>query len=516
MVLPMLRRLVVSSVAVSAPPDAPPGAQAEVTVHRLTRHRFNALTYHPSSSRRAEAAVVVGDSWADPWDMGFGCWPTFLSQDLAYACVNAARGGSRSDDTLRQLSRAHSFLQRRGHTPRLLIVHTGGNDVLRGLLSPWLVLLCLDVLRLLATRGGLLAPQHGGAREWSFTTRVARAIGRQLHLLLEEAAEQGHSAVLVSSVPVCSAIPLARIVLGLLGAGLLSSAAITSVLASLGDELERELDTRLRHSAAELPLRLFRFGEHRHMVQLTADAREEELGIAWLPTLLASRWRAGTDGGTSPWGRERAAGRPRPVRCWHDSFHPSVEVHVQLAQRARSCLVAPIRPPSADAAARRVARIAADETVRLREEVLWPGRPEMCVLLEDTSPQMIHLGLLAHPKPKPSDGGATVEPPPAPELVGVVSLWLGGAKEGEAQFRKLAVAKAWQGRGIGSRLVEACAAEARTAGMSALVCDARETQAGFYARLGFAERERISKYDLPYVRMHLPLFPEGSLVWRGD
>ena len=136
-----------------------------------------------------------------------------------------------------------------------------------------------------------------------------------------------------------------------------------------------------------------------------------------------------------------------------------------------------------------ICRVEPQLVVGLREMVLWPGKPEMCVLPEDD--KAFHLGAV----PSLKDGQA-VEP------VGVLSLFM--SEDGEtAQFRKLATHPEYRSRGIGSALVSTAAAEARLAGAKTLVCDARQKQSGFYERLGFSkEGEPFSKYgEELYVRM---------------
>jgi ribosomal protein S18 acetylase RimI-like enzyme len=79
-------------------------------------------------------------------------------------------------------------------------------------------------------------------------------------------------------------------------------------------------------------------------------------------------------------------------------------------------------------------------------------------------------------------------------LVGTVTLVLAGgpmheiATPDEGEFRMLAVAPAAQGRGAGTALVRACAAQAGAAGRRALVCSSQDRMHAahrLYARLGF-------------------------------
>ena len=121
-----------------------------------------------------------------------------------------------------------------------------------------------------------------------------------------------------------------------------------------------------------------------------------------------------------------------------------------------------------------VRHIAARETHRLREAVLWPGQPDMCDLPDDTSPNALHLGAFE----SVGEGGT---------LVGILSLVLPAeGSGGTARFRKLAVEPRAQGRGIGSELVRRAIAEARSRGCSALRCDSRAKQTPFYEKIGMA------------------------------
>jgi ribosomal protein S18 acetylase RimI-like enzyme len=78
-------------------------------------------------------------------------------------------------------------------------------------------------------------------------------------------------------------------------------------------------------------------------------------------------------------------------------------------------------------------------------------------------------------------------------LVGTVTFVLGGplreiGTEDEGEFRMLAVDPAAGGRGIGTRLVEACAERARAAGKTGLVCSSQPGMVAahaVYRKLGF-------------------------------
>ena len=152
-----------------------------------------------------------------------------------------------------------------------------------------------------------------------------------------------------------------------------------------------------------------------------------------------------------------------------------------------------------------IRRVRSAEVIALRERVLWPGRPDLCFLAEDDAPHAIHLAAID----EPASGGGLA----ASRILGVLSLFVPDGDDGQpgatAQFRKLATDPEWRSRGIGSALISTAAAEARCAGASTLVCDARRHQAPFYEALGFAMvGEPFAKYgdegDM-YVRMAVAL-----------
>lgn len=131
-----------------------------------------------------------------------------------------------------QLERAHESLQetRGAGKPVLLLVHTGGNDVLHTLLiPPLLLLLVLDIVRLALVRAGLSRLASPPPPWFSFTSLVVRRYRAYVLPLLAAAEAKGHEGVAVLGIPINSAIPLARLLIGLLTLG----ASVDSTLASL-------------------------------------------------------------------------------------------------------------------------------------------------------------------------------------------------------------------------------------------------------------------------------------------
>ena len=136
--------------AALGPVPPPDGAFTRWTKNPITRKLHNSHTWlprPPPADQKHIDVLVVGDSYADPHDMAFFCWPDVLARTLGLTALNAARGGSRSDQTVGQLERALAAAAGHGlctSGSTVLIVHTGGNDALQ-LLLPLLLLLILDL-----------------------------------------------------------------------------------------------------------------------------------------------------------------------------------------------------------------------------------------------------------------------------------------------------------------------------------------------------------------------------------
>ena len=97
------------------------------------------------------------------------------------------------------------------------------------------------------------------------------------------------------------------------------------------------------------------------------------------------------------------------------------------------------------------------------------------------------------------------------ELVSVVSLFqMLHARGTEAQFRKFATKKEWQRRGCGTALLAHVTREAREAGATKMLCNARVEQARFYSRRAFAEsQQRFERAGKKYVVMGMALAEAG-------
>jgi ribosomal protein S18 acetylase RimI-like enzyme len=96
------------------------------------------------------------------------------------------------------------------------------------------------------------------------------------------------------------------------------------------------------------------------------------------------------------------------------------------------------------------------------------------------------------------------------EVLGAVTFVLPGSafaelsREGEAEFRALAVAPAAQGRGVGTALARACIERAGQLGVQALVICTRDFATGaqrLYLRLGFRRAPALDWSPVPEVNL---------------
>lgn len=134
--------------------------------------------------------------------------------------------------------------------------------------------------------------------------------------------------------------------------------------------------------------------------------------------------------------------------------------------------------------------IAPAQTYALRHAVLWPDKPLAYVQLPDDAAGL-HYGALV--------GG---------EVRAVISLFIG--PDGVARFRKFATDPAWQGRGLGTALLQHITAVAQAQGAHALWCDARQNTLAFYQRFGLAPEGGVFyKGDIPYVRLSRSLLTDN-------
>lgn len=131
--------------------------------------------------------------------------------------------------------------------------------------------------------------------------------------------------------------------------------------------------------------------------------------------------------------------------------------------------------------------ITAEQTLRLRQTVLWPDHP-LSASRVDGDDSALHFGGFA-----------------ADHLICTASLFPDGD---QIRLRKFATHPDHQGKGHGTAMVQHLLAEARAQGAQQFWFDARESALPFYARLGFAASgDRFFKRDVPYLRMSMRLEP---------
>ena len=76
----------------------------------------------------------------------------------------------------------------------------------------------------------------------------------------------------------------------------------------------------------------------------------------------------------------------------------------------------------------------------------------------------------------------------------------------DGHIGRMAVLKAWRGRGVGSALLQLLLAEATKLKLERVVLNAQTYAAGFYAKFGFqAVGEEFRDAGIPHVKMVLPL-----------
>lgn len=132
-----------------------------------------------------------------------------------------------------------------------------------------------------------------------------------------------------------------------------------------------------------------------------------------------------------------------------------------------------------------IEQVAYPVVMYLRHKVLWPDKPPAFCKV-DGDEEAMHFAAFYKGR-----------------LVSVASIFIAGES---AQLRKFATDADFQGKGIGSKVVEHVLHELKNQGVRSLWCDARESAAGFYQRLGFhVEQQTFFKHELPYLRAEFKL-----------
>ncbi len=135
-----------------------------------------------------------------------------------------------------------------------------------------------------------------------------------------------------------------------------------------------------------------------------------------------------------------------------------------------------------------ISRVSASEVYPIRQQVLRPDQPpESAVYPRDELESTYHIGVF-------EEGS----------LVGIVSLYPEGPEGYEMdnawRVRGMAVLPEHHGRGLGSKLLQACMAYAAAHGGTALWCNARVMARPFYELRGLSIDGE--KFDIPGIGPH--------------
>lgn len=133
-----------------------------------------------------------------------------------------------------------------------------------------------------------------------------------------------------------------------------------------------------------------------------------------------------------------------------------------------------------------IKQITAQETYKLRHEVMWPDMPLEFVKLKNDAAG-VHFGVFKDL-----------------EIISVVSLFI---KDNRAQFRKLATKTSEQGQGYGSVLLDHLISYVTTKRhINWLWCNARADKTSFYKKFGMiATKQTFQKEGLDYCIMEKKL-----------
>ncbi|PSV30941.1 GNAT family N-acetyltransferase [Photobacterium sp. GB-27] len=121
------------------------------------------------------------------------------------------------------------------------------------------------------------------------------------------------------------------------------------------------------------------------------------------------------------------------------------------------------------------------QAITVRHRVLWPSKPESFCKVEGDE-TATHFGVFIHN-----------------ELVCVSSVYIEG---NVARLRKFATLTEYQGKGIGTAMIQALFTYLKMTDAELLWFDARTSAIGFYQRLGMTTSgDRFYKSDVEYVKM---------------
>ncbi|PSX03595.1 GNAT family N-acetyltransferase [Photobacterium angustum] len=125
------------------------------------------------------------------------------------------------------------------------------------------------------------------------------------------------------------------------------------------------------------------------------------------------------------------------------------------------------------------------QAITVRHRVLWPSKPESFCKVEGDETAM-HFGAFINN-----------------ELVCVSSVFI---EENVARLRKFATLTEYQGKGIGTVMIQEIFTYLKTTNVEYFWCDARTSAIGFYQRLGLTTSgDTFYKSDVECVKMECKL-----------
>lgn len=132
-----------------------------------------------------------------------------------------------------------------------------------------------------------------------------------------------------------------------------------------------------------------------------------------------------------------------------------------------------------------IRNISWEQTIPLRQSVLWPNKPsEYCHV--DGDNEAMHFGAFANNK-----------------LVCVASVYITSDR---ARLRKFATKTDYQGQGIGSQMLKFILHSLNNTVVKFFWCDARESALSFYQRFDMQPYgERFYKAEVSYFKMEVAL-----------
>jgi predicted GNAT family N-acyltransferase len=130
---------------------------------------------------------------------------------------------------------------------------------------------------------------------------------------------------------------------------------------------------------------------------------------------------------------------------------------------------------------KRIVQITSEETLSIRHKVMWPNKPIDYVQLPNDA-EGRHFGYFKND-----------------ELISVISLFV---ENNEAQFRKFATLKEYQGKGFGSDLLNELMLISVKEQLSKIWCNARINKIAYYSKFGMIEtNNKFIKGGIGYVIM---------------